>query len=87
MRPIRGCGSPHNFSPMQPASPSKLRGAHNHGWTTPIHDDFPDRLLGAVEDRGQQVPLEWARAVDERQARKAVGAGVVELLGEVADAV
>jgi DNA-directed RNA polymerase specialized sigma24 family protein len=31
MRLIRGCGSPPNSSPMQPASASKLCGAHNHG--------------------------------------------------------
>ena len=27
MRLIRGCESPHNFSPVQPASPSNLRAA------------------------------------------------------------
>ena len=38
--------SPHKFLAMQPALPSNLRGAHNHGWTTPTIEDFPDRLLG-----------------------------------------
>ena len=54
MRPIRGCGSPHKFSAMQPALPSNLRGAHNHGWTTPTIENFPDRLL-------ERVP--WRRLV------------------------
>jgi len=47
---LRGCGSPHKFSPMPPASPSTLRGAHNHGCTTPTNDEYPNRLLGVSEN-------------------------------------